>query len=187
MSFFFCARPRVLRGPSRSTERALSRLCLLSLLWSFSLPGLGAEPAISFNDAIHRAVERAPALDARRAQTLSAQEESRRASSLPDPKLSLGIQDLPVTGAEGFNPSVDSFTMKKIGVTQEFPARAKRDARQTLADRTIDQSTALTAADELMVKRSAAEAWVALWSAQHEVEALQTLRESFEPSGKRFA
>ena len=177
MSLFSCERPRVLRGLSGSTGRALSRLCLLSLLWSLALPGFAAQSAISLDDAVRLAVERAPALDARHAQTLAAQEEAHRAAALPDPKLSLGIQDLPVTGAEAFDPSVDNFTMKKIGVMQEFPARAKRDARQALADRTIDQATALTAAEELSVKRAAAEAWVSLWAAEHEVDALQALRE----------
>ena len=174
---FLSKRLRALRRPSSPVERAATGLCLLLLLWCIALPALAAPPAISFNEAIRRAVERAPALEARRAQTLSAQEEARRAAALPDPKLSLGIQDLPVTGAEAFDPSVDNFTMKKIGVTQEFPARVKRDARQALADRTIDQATALTAAEELAVKRAAAEAWVSLWAAGHEVEDLQTLRE----------
>ena len=177
MPSFFCERPRVLRGQSGSTGRPLSWLCLLALLWSLALPGLAAQPAISFNDAVHLAVERAPALDARRAQTLAAQEEGRRAAALPDPKLTLGLQDLPVTGTGAFDPGTSDFTMKKIGVMQEFPARVKRDARQTLADRTIDQATALTMSDELAVKRAAAEAWVSLWAAEHEVGALQTLRE----------
>jgi outer membrane protein TolC len=138
---------------------------------------LAAEPSISFDEAVRRAVERAPALDMRRAQTVSAQEEARRAAALPDPKLSVGIQDLPVTGGGAFNPDTSDFTMKKIGVMQEFPSRAKRDARQALADRTIDQASAMTLSDELVVKRSAAEAWIAMWSAQHEVDALQALRE----------
>jgi outer membrane protein TolC len=176
MPFFF-QRLRVPREASKSMAWTLARVSVLFLLWCLALPGVAATPPISFDDAIHRAVERAPALDARRAQTVSAQEEARRAAALPDPKLSLGLQDLPVTGSGAFNPSTSDFTMKKIGVMQEFPGRAKRDARQALADRTIDQATALTTAEELMVKRSAAEAWVALWSAQHEVDALQALRE----------
>ena len=174
---FLIHRPRVPRGASKPAVWTLARLSLLLLLWCLVLPGVAATPPISFDEAIHRAVERAPALDARRAQTVSAQEDARRAAALPDPKLSLGLQDLPVTGSGAFNPNTSDFTMKKIGVMQEFPARAKRDARQALADRTIDQATALTVAEELMVKRSAAEAWVAVWSAQHEIDALQALRE----------
>ena len=174
---FLCQRLRVLRGHPSPGGRVLFRRCLPLLLWFVALPGVAAIPAVSFDEAIRLALLRAPALDARRAQTVAAQQEARRAVALPDPKLSLGLQDLPVTGADAFNPSVDNFTMHTIGVMQEFPARAKRDARQALADRTIDQATALTAAEELSVKHAAADAWVSLWSAQHEVEALQSLRE----------
>ena len=169
------------RRAREMTIAPVASLFLTLLLSLVASPGRAADslltPELTLDQAIHRAVERAPMLDARRAQTLAAQQDARRAAALPDPKLSLGIQDLPVTGAEAFNSSVDNFTMKKIGVTQEFPARVKRDARQALADRTIDQATALTATEELSVKRAAADAWVSLWSAQHEVEALQSLRE----------
>ena len=135
---------------------------------------------MSLNEAVRLAVERAPALDARRAKTVAAQEEARRAASLPDPTLSLGINDLPVTTSDAFNFSVDNFTMEKIGIQQQFPNRAKRDARQVLADRSIDQANALTDADALTVKRVAAQAWVSLWSAEHEVAALQRLRNESE-------
>ena len=170
--------PRRVRGISGVSLASLFLSLLLSLVAQSALAiESSSTTKVTLGQAVFRAVERAPMLDARRAQTLAAQQDAHRAAALPDPKLSLGIQDLPVTGAEAFNPSVDNFTMKKIGVTQELPARVKREARQTLADRTIDQATALTAAEELSVKRAAADAWVSLWSAQHEVEALQSLRE----------
>ena len=135
-----------------------------------------AAPPISFDAAIRQSVERAPMLAARRAQTTAAQQDAHRAAALPDPTLSFGLQDLPVTGSDAFDPSADDFTMKKIGVMQTIPARAKRDARQAVADRMIDQATALTTTEELAVKRAAAEAWIALWAAEHEVDALQALR-----------
>jgi len=177
MSFFIRRRPRGLRGTRYSADCATAKLCLPLLLWSFTLPGWAATPSISFDEAIRRAAERAPAIDAYRAQTTAAQEEARRAAALPDPKLTVGIQDLPVAGSGAFNPGTSDFTMKKVGVMQEFPARAKRDARQALADRTVDQSTAQATAEALLVKRSAAEAWIAAWSAQHEADALQALRD----------
>ena len=176
MSFAIRWWPRGLRGTPDAVVRVLPGLCLSLLVWS-PWSCWAAEPSISLDDAVRCAVERAPAIDARRAQATAALEEARRADALPDPKLTVGIQDLAVTGNGAFNPGTSDFTMKKIGLMQEFPARAKRDARQVLADRTVDQSTALTTAEALTVKRSAAEAWIAVWSAQHEVEALQALRD----------
>jgi outer membrane protein TolC len=177
MSLAIRRRPRSLRGTPDAVFRVLRGLCVFLVLWPLPLSCWAAAPSVSLDEAVRRAVERAPAIDARHAQTTAAQEEARRAAALPDPQLTVGLQDLPVTGGGAFDPGTSDFTMKKIGVMQEFPARAKRDARQTLADRTVDQSTALTTAEALMVKRSAAEAWIAVWSAQHEVEALQALRD----------
>ena len=161
--------------------RTIGRALALTLL---VLPGLARTahaapesiPAISFDEALRLAVQQAPSLAARRAQTLAAQEEAARAAALPDPQLTFGLQDLPIDTQDAFDPGVDSFTMKTIGVMQTVPARAKRQARQTVADRMIDQASALTASEALAVKHATAEAWVSLWAAEHAVEALQALR-----------
>ena len=60
---------------------------------------------------------------------------------------------------------------------QEFPAWAKRQARRAVADRMIEQTQALTLVERLAVRQAAAQAWIALWTAQREVEALQAQRE----------
>ena len=147
---------------------------VLSLMAS---PAWSASPRLSFDDAVRLAVERAPMLAARRSQTLAAREEAVRAAALPDPKLTLGLANWPVTGPDAFDFRADDMTMKQLGVMQEFPARAKRQARQAVADRGIEQAQALSAAEQLVVQREAAAAWIALWTAQREVAALRNLRE----------
>ena len=91
MSLAFSRRPRGLRGTPDAVVRLLIGLCVSLLLGSVPLSCWAAETSISFDEAVRRAVERAPALDMRRAQTVAAQEEARRAAALPDPKLSVGI------------------------------------------------------------------------------------------------
>ena len=142
-----------------------------------AIPGWTAPAGLSFEEAVRLAVERAPALEARQSQTLAAREEAARAAALPDPKLTVGIDNWPVTGADAFDLRADDMTMKRIGVMQEFPARAKRQARQVVADRNIEQAEALSTTGQLAVRKTAAEAWIALWAAEREVEALSTLRE----------
>ncbi len=150
---------------------------LLSVLLSvFIQSAHAAESALTLDQAVHRAVERAPSLLARRARIDAAEQETHSASALPDPKLTFGLQDLPVDTRDAFDPSADSFTMKKIGLMQEIPARAKRRARQDLADSTLEQATAMTRSEDLAVRRTAADAWVSLWSSQLELTALQSLR-----------
>lgn len=168
MSILFLLRHR--RG-----HRCLATLALA--LWFFAAPSWSAPAGVSFNEAVRFAVERAPALEARRSQTTAAREEAVRAAALPDPKLTVGIANWPITGSDAFDFRADDMTMKQVGVMQEFPARAKRQARQAVADRNIEQVQALSVAEQLVVRQAAADAWITLWAAQREVDALKALRE----------
>jgi outer membrane protein TolC len=153
-------------------------MALALLAASFFAPGVFAGPtAISLPQAIERAVQRAPLLDARKADVIAADEEAARAGALPDPMLTVGIDNLPVTGADAFDSSADFMTMKKIGLRQEIPARAKREARETLASRQIDEATARSIAETLSVRRAAAEAWIDVWATQRALAALKALQE----------
>lgn len=152
-------------------------LCLLIAAWATPLMASAAPGQVSLAEAVRRAVERAPLLDARRAQLEAAQQESERAGALPDPMLTVGLDNLPVTGADAFDSTADFMTMKKIGVRQDFPARAKREARRTLAARTVDEAATQAEVEQLTVRRAAAEAWISLWAKQRELATLKTLRE----------
>ena len=149
---------------------------LVLALTFVAAPAWSAAP-IAFDDAVRLAVERAPALQARRSQTEAAREDAARAAALPDPRLTLGLTNVPVTGTDAFDLHADDMTMKQVGVMQEFPAWAKRQARRAVADRMIEQTQALTLVERLAVRQAAAQAWIALWTAQREVEALQAQRE----------
>lgn len=156
--------------------RTASAVCLcLSIV--VSLPASSAGLRISLQDAVRLAVDRAPMLDARRAGVTAAEQDAVRAAALPDPMLTVGIDNLPVTGSDAFDTGADFMTMKKIGLRQEIPARAKRDARQHLAMRQVDEAAAQSEAERLDVRRSAADAWTQLWAAQQQLMAMQRLRE----------
>lgn len=153
-------------------------VCLLVLLLlSAPAAGAAAQSPLSLDEAVRMAVERAPMLDARRAQVEAARQESRRAGALPDPMLMVSIDNLPVTGADAFDPSADFMTMKRIGIRQEIPAGAKREARRDLAARTVDERQAQARAERLEVRRRATEAWIALWAAQRGLDEVNALRE----------
>ncbi|NOT87755.1 MAG: TolC family protein [Lysobacter sp.] len=149
---------------------------LVLALTFVAAPAWSAAP-IAFDDAVRLAVEHAPALQARRLQTEAAREDAARAAALPDPRLTLGLTNVPVTGTDAFDLRADDMTMKQVGVMQEFPAWAKRQARRAVADRMIEQTQALTLVERLAVRQAAAQAWIALWTAQREIEALQAQRE----------
>lgn len=154
-------------------HRATWMLCTLVALAS---PAHAAPAVLSMDQAVRLAVARAPVLDARRAQVAAASEDLARAGALPDPMLMVGVDNLPVTGPDAFDPGAESMTMKRIGIRQDVPARAERRARRALAARTVEQAHAAALAERLAVQREAAEAWVGLWTAQQLVAALDELR-----------
>ena len=156
--------------------RVLARtLCVAAL--ATPLAAWAASQTLTLPEAVRLASERAPMLEARRAGVSAAQQEAARAGALPDPMLTLGIDNLPVTGRDAFDTRVDDMTMKKIGVRQEIPSRAKRSARRSFAARQFDEAQAQAEAEGLAVRRAAAEAWIGVWAAQRELLALQKLRE----------
>lgn len=165
-----CCRSRSARS------RALIRTLCVAIL-AAPLAALAASPGLTLPEALRLAGERAPMLEARRAGISAAQEEAARAGALPDPMLTVGIDNLPVTGSHAFDSRVDDMTMKKIGLRQEIPSRAKRTARRSFAGRQIDEAQAQADAEVLAVRRATAEAWIAVWTAQRELMALKKLRE----------
>lgn len=173
LSFF----PNAFPARRRIRSRTIG-VCLLVLLW-LTAPAMGAvaQSPLSLDEAIRMAIERAPILDARRAQVEAARQESRRAGALPDPMLMVGIDNLLVTGPEAFNPGADPMTMRRIGIRQEVPAAAEREAQRDLATRVVDERQAQTRAERLEICRRTAEAWIGLWAAQRELAEIGTLHE----------
>ncbi|WMJ69176.1 TolC family protein [Stenotrophomonas sp. 24(2023)] len=162
-------------------RRSVGGCAALLLAACFAIPVAWSAPTtITFTHAQTLALQAAPSLQARQAQVLAAGEESHRAAALPDPQLSVGIVNLPITGREALNAGADDMTMKEIAFTQAFPARAKRLARQEVADRQVEQAHALSVAEQAAVRQAVASAWIARWAAQREVDALRMMREPAE-------
>lgn len=181
MSKFMC----LFRGARRRRVVPLARgkrsnapilLSALLVMAGMSLPALAGVP-LSVASAMREAVARAPLLDAQRALEAAAQEDAERAGALPDPRLALGIDDLPVQGPEAGRFGAEMMTMRRVGVMQELPSRSKRDARRQLADTRIGIVRSDADAIRLEVARAAAEAWIAHWQSQAALVLLEALRE----------
>jgi outer membrane protein TolC len=132
---------------------------------------------LSLNAATQVAAARAPQVEAQLLRAQAAQDDAVRAGRLPDPKLTAGINNLTATGPEAFNAAADSMTMRSIGLMQEIPSHAKREAEKAVANAGVSLSDADIVKVRLAVKQAAADAWIALWSAQRERKLLDGLRE----------
>lgn len=155
---------------------------IASAVPSMLLLALGWCPAATASDltlaaAVHLAQSQAPSLEASRAGVLAAQQDARRAGALPDPMLTVGINNLPITGTDAFDPAADMMTMKTIGLRQEIPATAERNARKTLAARAVDEARAMDETTRVLVAQATAQAWIDAWGTRQVLRVLQQQRE----------
>ena len=110
--------------------RAAALAALLLPSWAGSAP-------LSFESALDLAVQRSESARSGRASQLSAAETAHAAGRLPDPTLTVGVENLPVTGADRLSASRDSMTMKRVGISQEWLSRGKRTARTAAAEAAV--------------------------------------------------
>src|SRR5262245_43163151 len=118
--------------------------CALVLFLSLASPlALGADDApLSLETAVEQALQRAPQVDVKSATVEAAQALTVSAGRLPDPQLVIGIDNLPVTGSDAYSTTADFMTMRKIGVSQQFPRGEKRRLRQERAQAELDLANA---------------------------------------------
>lgn len=146
------------------------------------VPTLSMVPgsALSVEHAMQLAIDRAPLLAADAARISAASSDARRAGALPDPMLLLGVDNLTATGPMAGQLGADEMTMRRIGITQDWPSRAKRDARTAQASARYDESVLTQSATMLAVERAAGLAWVDRWAAETQVQLLARLHEELE-------
>ena len=111
----------------------LSRFLSAAAAAAAMLPALTAAAPLSLEQALGLATQRSPAVRAARAGVAGAAEAARAAGQLPDPVLSVGIDNLPVTGPDRLSTTADSMTMKRVGISQEWVSSEKRGLRQAAA------------------------------------------------------
>lgn len=136
--------------------------------------------ALSLDDALRSGEAQSPRLAAQRHMLGSASEQVGRAGELPDPKLRLGIENLPVSGPDRFRYDRDFMTMRQIGWVQEFPNGAKREARNLRAGRMRDVEGANLSAQRAALYRDIAMAWLEVHYAERVQGALERLARQFE-------
>ncbi|HEX2797735.1 MAG TPA: TolC family protein [Immundisolibacter sp.] len=135
----------------------------------------GAEP-LSFARALDLAVGETPALHADAAQLDAARHAVLPAGRLPDPKLALGLDNLPINGPDRYRVGEDSMTMRRVGLMQEFPNRAKRQARVAVAQGEVAVAAAQIAITRQQVQQQAAQDWIARHTVERQLARIDALR-----------
>lgn len=138
---------------------------LLALLSSLSAQGA----SLSLDDALLLAERNAPSLLAQDQKRLAARNAAIPAGELPDPKLNLGLQNVPIEGDDRFTTSRDFMTMQMVGVMQEVPNRDKRKARIETAQAAVERADAEATVERLKVRNASAQAWIAAYTLQRKL------------------
>lgn len=152
---------------------------LLSLLCTLPLAVCADEP-LSLEQAVGRALQIAPQVSARTANLEAMQALTVSAGRLPDPELVVGIDNLPVTGADAYSTTSDFMTMRKVGVMQAFPAATKRKLQSERAAAEADVAQAELSGSRLQVARDVAQAWIRRATAEASLNELHALEPEVE-------
>lgn len=139
--------------------------------------GMADTAGLTFNGAMQMAVRGAPALMANAAALDSARQAAIPAGELPDPRLTLGVENLPIEGDSSFSFSGEPMAMRRIAIMQEVPNSAKREARVAVAQGRAELAAAETAVTRQMVLSQASVAWIARKTAERQLALIDSLVE----------
>ena len=154
------------RRPGRVLALALVAGCV----------GLASAEPLTFTRALDLAITQTPALRADAAQLDAARLAVLPAGELPDPKLALGLDNVPVNGPDRYSLSDDFMTMRRVGLMQEFSNRAKRQARVAVAEGEVAVAAAQTAITRQQVQQETALAWIARHTVEQQLTRIDALR-----------
>jgi outer membrane protein TolC len=142
--------------------RARALLCFALACTSIATQANG----LSFAEAQELARQSAPSLRVQQANLASARASLTQAGTLPDPRLKVGLESVPIQGPDRWSLTRDADTEQRVSLMQEVPNRAKRDARIAMAQARIERDQAMVAAAGVTAQREAALAWLAVYYAQ---------------------
>jgi outer membrane protein TolC len=135
----------------------LAALLLCALRWPVAI---AADAPLTIAEAQRRAVERSQSLTAQDAAISAAREMAIAAGQLPDPVLSVGVDNLPVDGPDAWSIGRDFMTMRKIGLMQEITRGEKRGLRAQRFEREAEKDRADKRVMIASIQRDTALAWL---------------------------
>jgi hypothetical protein len=120
-----------------------------------SFPSFAAPP-LSLAEAQRIAANDAPQLNAQSAALRAIQQSAISANQQADPKLIIGVDNVPVDTSDRFSLTRDFMTMRKIGFMQEFTRSEKLKLRGERAESEVRKEAAVLSLVEVNLKRDVA-------------------------------
>lgn len=136
---------------------------------------LAAQDTLGIDEAITLSLGNQPTIDAFGREAEASEQAAIAARTLPDPQLTVGVRDFPVTGDNAFSPTADNFTMYMVGVMREQVRRSKREAAASRLRAEALVSRAEATAQERRIQREVMIAWIDAVEAQAKQRLLDRL------------
>lgn len=134
-----------------------------------------AAPSLSLAEAQRLAAKDAPQVEAQAAAVRAAQQSTISAGEQSDPKLIVGIDNLPVDSTDRFSLTRDFMTMRKIGVMQDFTRSEKLHLRGDRANAEVRKEEAMLSLAQVNLRRDVALAWIDRYFAERQLDLLKEL------------
>lgn len=131
------------------------------LLFAALLPSAWSSQPLSLPEAQRLAAKRSQQLVANEAAATATRELAVAAGQLPDPVLTLGLENVPLSGHASFSLNRDFMTAKRIGLMQELPRAHKRALRVERVQREADRIRAERELALIELQQETALAWIA--------------------------
>ena len=145
-----------------------TRVALRALLCiaAAGVPFAAMAAGLGYTEALALARDAAPGVRAQQAGVAGARAALIAADTLPDPRLTVGLDNVPANGPDRWTTARDAGTMQRLSLMQEVPNRAKREARVAMGQARVERERAMLAATAVMAQRDAALAWLAVYYAE---------------------
>lgn len=158
-------------SPALRMARRLRPMLLLATGFQLAAPAF----ALTYAEALSLAERQNPALRAQQSSVDSAIAAQGAAGALPDPRLTVGVENLPTGGMDRWSLTRDFMTMQRIGLMQEVPNRAKRDARVDVSLARADRERAMLVVQRLQLRLALGTAWIGVQAAERRRTVLDEL------------
>ena len=119
-----------------------------------------AGPVLTVQQAVALASADQPSVAAYESDAIASEQAAIAARSLPDPQISAGIQNYPVTGMNAPSPTRDEMTMYTIGVMREQVRRTQREAEAARLRAEAAVSRFQGSARQRTIQRDVMKAWI---------------------------
>jgi len=143
-----------------------------------------AQKNLTLNEAIQLATQNQPLLQSLDDAAAAAREAAVAEGQLPDPKLKLGVLNLPINHGDALNFNRDDMTMTTIGVMQEVTPSQKREAASNILEAEAQQFHSEQAATARSIQRDVALAWLDTHEAQRKTTLYQRLTDEMDAERK---